>query len=352
MSLNVVVAGGGTAGHIEPALAVAEEMKDRGHNVIALGTPKGLETDLVPARGFELKLIDPVPVPRKPSVELFKLPGKLGKTISQTRKILKEHNTDVLIGFGGYVSAPAYLAARSLGIPFFVHEANARAGMANKLGVSLGGTGLNAVAGSGLQGEVVGIPLRKAFSGDVTEARNRAKQLWNLDDERPTVLVTGGSQGARSLNNAVAGSVDALIGTGYQVIHAYGKKNEPAVAKDHYRPVPYIEDMGAAYAVADLYVGRSGAMTVAETTAAGTPAIYVPLPHGNGEQGLNAKEVVAAGGAIIVQDEDITPELLTKHVTEILGNPDTLDTMRAATVSSGLGEASSVIAAKLEAAVL
>jgi len=154
-SVNVVVAGGGTAGHIEPALAVASVLENRGNNVIALGTPKGLETTLVPARGFELKLINPVPVPRKIGADLLKLPFRLVKTVYQTRKILKQHNTDVLIGFGGYVAAPGYIAAKLAGIPFIVHEANARAGMANKLGVKLGGTGLNAVANSGMEGEIV-----------------------------------------------------------------------------------------------------------------------------------------------------------------------------------------------------
>lgn len=350
MTLNVVVAGGGTAGHIEPAMAVAEELRDRSHNVIALGTARGLETDIVPARGFELKLIKPVPVPRKPSVELLKLPAKLASTIKETKEILAEHNTDVLIGFGGYVSAPAYLAARALGIPFFVHEANARAGMANKLGVALGGIGLNSVADSGLKGEIVGIPLRKTLYGNQEQLAARAKDLWNLDDGRKTILITGGSQGAQSVNKAVAGAVDQLTDAGYQIIHAYGKKNQAPQSQAFYHPVPYIEDMGAAYAVADLYVGRSGAMTVAETTAANVPAIYVPLPHGNGEQGLNAKSIVNAGGAEIVNDHDLNPELLVEKVTDILENKH--QTMADATKLSGLGNAAVVIANKLEEAAL
>lgn len=348
MTLNVVAAGGGTAGHIEPAMAVAEEMRERGHNVIALGTAKGLETDIVPERGFELKLIKPVPVPRKPNLELVKLPAKLASTIKETRDILTAHNTDVLIGFGGYVSAPAYLAARTLGIPFFVHEANARAGIANKLGVALGGTGLNAVADSGMKGEIVGIPLRKALSGNAEQLAARAKSRWNLLDDRKTILITGGSQGAQSLNEAVAGAIDQLTGNGYQVIHAYGKKNEAPAPRDFYHPVPYIEDMGAAYAVADLFVGRSGAMTVAETTAANVPAIYVPLPHGNGEQGLNAKSIVDAGGAIIVNDAELSPQVLVDKATDILDNKHA--TMADAAELSGLGNAAVAIANKLEAA--
>ena len=164
-ALNVVVAGGGTAGHVEPALAVATVLKERGANVIAIGTNRGLETRLVPARGFDLKLIEPVPIPRKPSIELLEVPFKLVKSIAQTRKILKKHKADVLIGFGGYVTAPGYIAAKLAGIPFIVHEANARAGLANKLGVKLGGLGLNAVPGSGMGGQVVGIPVRPESLG-------------------------------------------------------------------------------------------------------------------------------------------------------------------------------------------
>lgn len=350
MSPHIIVAGGGTAGHIEPALAVAEALKERGATVAALGTTRGLETTLVPQRGFQLELIDPVPVPRKPSVDLFKLPGRLIKTIRQTRNILKAYHADAVIGFGGYVSAPAYIAARSLKIPFFVHEANASAGMANKLGIRLGGTGLNAVADSGIPGEVVGIPLRQSLKEDPVIARQRALNTWGLDANKPTVLVTGGSQGAASLNRAVAGGIDRVLAAGIQVLHSVGKKNSLPDAKAGYVPLSYIDDMAAAYAVADLIVCRAGAMTVAENTQAGVPAVYIPLPHGNGEQGRNATAIVEAGGARIIQDADFDGDAFATQVTEILGNQETLEKMRAVVRGSGLGNASAVIAGKILAA--
>lgn len=332
--LRAVVAGGGTAGHIEPALAVAEALRSRGVDTIALGTPKGLEKEIVPARGFELKMIDPVPVPRKLSMDLLRLPRNLRRTIRQARKVLRDHRADVLIGFGGYVSAPGYLAAKSLGIPFIVHEANATAGMANKLGVRLGGQGFNAVSGSGLKGEVVGIPLREAISTmtdhDRAVARGRGIELFGLDPRKKTVLVTGGSQGARSLNDAVAGAVERLTAAGYQVLHAYGKKNDAPSERPGYVAVPYIEDMMAAYAIADLIVCRSGAMTVAEVTAMGVPAVYVPLPHGNGEQEKNARDVLAAGAAELIKDADFGPDALVQVVDKLVGDPDKLAAMRAA----------------------
>ncbi|MCS4536197.1 undecaprenyldiphospho-muramoylpentapeptide beta-N-acetylglucosaminyltransferase [Corynebacterium sp. HS2168-gen11] len=343
--LNVVVAGGGTAGHIEPALAVALELRKRGANVIALGTPRGLEKDLVPARGVELRMITPVPIPRKLTGDLFKVPLKLSKTLRETRQILKNHNTDVLIGFGGYVAAPGYLAAKSLQIPFVMHEANARAGMANKLGARLGGLGLNAVANSGMPGEIVGIPIRSGLTAhaDITAARERGMQLWNLDHTRKTILIIGGSQGAQSLNNAINLQADRLIDAGYQVLIAYGPKNQPPTPREHLHAVPYIDDMAAAYQVADLIVCRSGAMTVAEVTAAGIPALYVPLPHGNGEQGLNAAAVVEAGAARIVSDAEVLNDLIPQ-VLEIMQDTQELAKMREAARASSVGNAAERIA--------
>lgn len=347
---SIVVAGGGTAGHIEPALAVADALSTRhGAKVTALGTQRGLETELVPARGYELRLIDPVPVPRKPNLDLFKLPANLLKAFRQTRTILRDTGADALIGFGGYVAAPAYLAARSLKLPFYVHEANARAGLANKLGVRLGGTGFNAVPGSGLAGEVVGIPIRSAITGDRDgAAASRGRAAWKLSADRSTILVTGGSQGARSLNEATAGAVAELTKVGFQVLHAYGQKNAPPEqAHEGYVAVPFISDMAAAYGVADLVVCRAGAMTVAEVTAAGVPAIYVPLPHGNGEQALNASAVVAAGAARIIRDGDFDSAEMITQVRAVLDDPETLNTMIAAAADSGAGQVAATLADRI-----
>lgn len=355
--LSVVIAGGGTAGHIEPALAVAEALVSiHGAKITAVGTRRGLESELIPARGFALEFIDPVPVPRRPSMDLIKLPWRVVNAVRQMRVILRESQADVVIGFGGYVSAPAYLAARSLGLPFLVHEANARAGMANKLGCRLGGIGFNAVAGSGMPGEVVGIPvrasLRDADTTAATAATERAWAQWGLDPELKTLLVTGGSQGAVSLNTAVAGAVDTLVSTGgVQVVHAYGKRNNPPAENDHYVPLPYIDDMEAAYNVADLIVCRSGAMTVAEVTASGLPAIYVPLPHGNGEQALNATDVVTAGAAIMVQDEDLTPDRLVHEVLGILTNEEKLVAMGTAARGHSAGDTAALLADAVVASV-
>ncbi|WP_394284149.1 undecaprenyldiphospho-muramoylpentapeptide beta-N-acetylglucosaminyltransferase [Corynebacterium sp.] len=351
MTFTVALAGGGTAGHIEPALAVGEALQNR-HDakVIALGTERGLETDIVPDRGFALHLIEPVPVPRKISLDLVALPLKVMRSVRQTRRIFTEEGVDAVFGTGGYVSAPAYLAAKSLRLPFYVHESNAIAGAANKLGVKLGGVGFNAVTGSGMPGEVVGVPVRPGLGQDPAgEAAARGRQRWGLDPDRPVVLVTGGSQGAASLNAAVADARERLIASGYQILHAYGKKNEAPAELAHHVAVPYIDDMAAAYAVADLIVCRAGAMTVAEVTAARLPAIYVPLPHGNGEQGLNADEVVAAGAALRVSDETLTGDWLTGAVDEVFAEPDRLAEMRTAYDSTSAGDVAATLADRIAA---
>lgn len=350
--LSIVVAGGGTAGHIEPALAVAEVLRDdHGARVTALGSKKGLEKDIVPERGFDLRMIRPVPVPRKVNTTLAKLPFNVVRAVRETQKILADVEADCLIGFGGYVAAPAYIAARLNSIPFFVHEANARAGMANKLGIALGGIGLTAVSGSGVKGDVVGVPIaRRLYPGDKktqAERKSRACEKWGLDPAKRTLFVTGGSQGALSLNRALAGAVEAITAEGVQVLHAYGPKNDEPAEHESYTSVPFIKDMDLAYALADLVVCRAGAMTVAEVTAAGIPAIYVPLPHGNGEQALNAAPVVATGGATIIADAELTSDTLASQVLAILNDAEILESMKEATCQSTLGHASDDIAERV-----
>lgn len=358
--LSVVVAGGGTAGHIEPALAVADAVRELAPDarVTALGTARGLESTLIPARGYDLELIPPVPVPRKPTADLAKLPWRVGAAVRRTRAVLEEVGADVVIGFGGYVSAPAYLACRmGRKIPFLVHEANARAGMANKLGVRLGGRGLAAVDGSGLRADVVGIPVRRALTSlDRGALRAEAREFFGLPADGPVLFVTGGSQGARSINEAVAGAATELADAGIAVLHAHGRKNTVDVAdagpgKPPYVAVPYIDRMDLAYAAADLILCRSGAMTVAEISAVGLPAVYVPLPHGNGEQALNAKDVIAAGGALLVPDAELTPAKVRDTVVPLLSDPARLAEMTAHAASAGHRDAAGVIAGMvLEAA--
>jgi UDP-N-acetylglucosamine--N-acetylmuramyl-(pentapeptide) pyrophosphoryl-undecaprenol N-acetylglucosamine transferase len=347
----VVVAGGGTAGHIEPALALADAVRRLRPDarVVALGTERGLERTLVPARGYPLELIPPVPMPRKPTADLLKLPLKVRDAVRRTREVLDRVGADVVVGFGGYVALPAYLAARGR-VPIVVHEANARAGLANKVGARFAERVAAAVPGSGLaDAEVIGIPLRESIVYlDRAALRAQARAHFGLPLSAPTLLVFGGSQGARTLNNAASAAASALGQAGIGVLHAHGPRNTVAVQSvpgaPPYVTVPYLERMDLAYAAADSVLCRCGAMTVAEVSAVGLPAVYVPLPHGNGEQALNAGPVVQAGGAILVPDEEMTAQRVIDTVIPMLRDPHRLAGMGAAARNAGHREAGDVLA--------
>ena len=353
--MNVVLAGGGTAGHIEPALALADALRLRGVTVSLLGTSRGLETTLVPARGHDLDLIPPVPLPRSLSVDLGKVPFRVMGAVRRTRVVLRERAADVVVGFGGYVALPAYLAARGR-VPVVVHEANARAGLANKVGARFAARVAITYPDCGLVGEVVGLPLRPAIASlDRAARRAEARLSFGLDPAKPTLLVTGGSQGARRVNAAVTEAAAALAAADVQVLHATGGKNVEDVrralaahglsgAEPPYVAVPYVDRMELAYAAADLALCRSGAMTVAELTAVGLPAVFVPLPIGNGEQRLNAVDVVAAEGALMVDDAALTAGWLTAQVVPLLRDPDRLARMATAAAALGRPNAADTLA--------
>ncbi|KJF19886.1 undecaprenyldiphospho-muramoylpentapeptide beta-N-acetylglucosaminyltransferase [Rhodococcus sp. AD45-ID] len=362
-ALSVVVAGGGTAGHIEPALAVADAVKALAPDttVTALGTARGLETTLVPARGYTLELIPPVPLPRKPTMDLVKLPLRIRASVRKTREVLDAVDADVIVGFGGYVALPAYLAARGgvlrrrRTIPIVIHEANASAGIANKIGARLATRVLAAVPGSGVKNrgasdaDIVGIPVRASIANfDRAGLRAQAREYFGLPLDGPVLLVFGGSQGAKSLNDAVSGAARELADAGISVLHAHGPKNTLDAAQFSeaapYVAVPYLSRMDLAYAAADAAICRSGAMTVAEVSSVGLPAVYVPLPHGNGEQELNAKPVVAAGGAVIVSDADLTPAFVADTVVPLLTDSPRLQAMSAAAAGVGHRTAATEIA--------
>ncbi|MEU2040550.1 undecaprenyldiphospho-muramoylpentapeptide beta-N-acetylglucosaminyltransferase [Nocardia niwae] len=357
--ISVIVAGGGTAGHIEPALAVADALRrlDDSVRVTALGTERGLETRLVPERGYPLELIPPVPLPRKPTADLLRLPGRVRASVAATRAIIDAVEADVIIGFGGYVALPAYLAAgagmlrRRRPVPVVVHEANAKAGIANKVGARRAARVLAAVPDSGLpDARVVGIPVRASITGlDRAALRAEARAHFGLPAEGPVLLVFGGSQGARTLNEAVSGAAPQLAAAGISVLHAHGPKNTLEVDEDgadvaRYVAVPYLSRMDLAYAAADAVVCRSGAMTVAEVSAVGLPAFYVPLPHGNGEQELNARPVVRQGGGRIVPDSELTPKYVIDEVIPLLMDPERLIEMGRAAAGAGHRDAADEVA--------
>jgi UDP-N-acetylglucosamine--N-acetylmuramyl-(pentapeptide) pyrophosphoryl-undecaprenol N-acetylglucosamine transferase len=324
--------------------------------ITALGTQRGLETRLVPERGYHLELITPVPLPRRPSGDLVRLPLRVRRAVRQTRAVLDDVDADVIVGFGGYVALPAYLAARGGAwrrrrVPVVIHEANASAGWANRVGARSARRVLSAVPDPGLRRvEVVGVPVRAAITSlDRMALRAEARGHFGFADDAKVLLVFGGSQGAQSINRAVAAAAKDLAMAGISVLHAHGPKNpldlrEPADGDPPYVAVPYLDRMDLAYAAADLAVCRSGAMTVAEVTAVGLPAVYVPLPIGNGEQRLNALPVVNAGGGLMVDDADLSASLVGDTVSAVLNDGARLQAMTAAAALAGHRDAAQRVA--------
>jgi len=351
--ISVVLAGGGTAGHVEPAMAVADALTalDPRVRITALGTARGLETRLVPERGYHLELITPVPLPRKPNRDLVRLPLRVRRAVRQTRAVLDDVSADVIVGFGGYVALPAYLAARGKRVPVVIHEANASAGLSNRVGARRAQRVLSAVPDSGLRGaEVVGVPVRSTITGlDRIATRAQAREYFGFADDALVLLVFGGSQGAASINRAVAPAAKQLAKQRISVLHAHGPKNrldlpEPERNDPPYVAVPYLDRMDLAYAAADLAICRSGAMTVAEVSAVGLPAVYVPLPIGNGEQRLNALPVVNAGGGLLVDDKDLTPDFVAHTVAGLLADGPRLAAMTTAAALAGHRDAARRVA--------
>jgi len=331
--MRVLLAGGGTAGHTSPLLATADALRRLAPDteITCLGTPRGLESRVIPAAGYSLELIPPVPLPRKASADLLRVPGRLRAAVRETLAVLDRVRPDVVVGYGGYVSMPVYLAARRRRLPLVVHEQNALPGLANRAGARVAQRVAVSFPDTPLpRAEYVGLPIRTLISRlDRTALRAEARASFGLDPDRPTLLVTGGSQGARSLNRSVAAAAAALAATGVQVLHVTGPSGEatPEPTEVPYVVVPFVDRMDLAYAAADLVVCRAGASSVTEAAAVGLPAIFVPLPIGNGEQDHNARPVVDAGGALLIEDAALTPQWVAATVTALATDVDRLARM-------------------------
>ena len=339
---SLVLAGGGSAGHVSPLLALADCLRRRDPDVriTVLGTATGLEQRLVPARGYDLRVIPKVIFPRKPSGAVLRLPGALKGAVDAADAVLDEVAAQVVVGFGGYVSSPAYLAARRRGLPIVVHEQNARPGLANRLGARLTPYVGTTFAATALpHARLLGMPLRPEITGlDRAARRDEARAALGLRADLPTLLVTGGSLGAARLNEAFAGAAAALSAAGVQVLHitGLGKEVTPEpVAGAPYVVLPYADRMELAYAAADLVVCRSGANTVCEVAAVGLPAVFVPLPIGNGEQRFNAADLLDAGGCLVVDDAAVTPAWVRETVLPLLGDAGRLAEMARSAATIG-----------------
>ena len=351
-----LLAGGGTAGHVNPLLAVADALRAREPDaqILVLGTREGLEARLVPERGYELLLVDKVPFPRRPNRAAAAFPARFRRAIAQVTRHIRDRGVDVVVGFGGYASAPAYVAARRARVPVIVHEANARPGLANVLGARrAAGVGV-AFAGTPIKGgRVGGMPLRREIVDlDRAALRAEAAAHFGLDASRPTLLVFGGSLGAQRLNEAFSGSWRNVLDAGWQLVHVMGERAQladPAVAG--YALRPYVDRMDLAFALADLIVARAGAATVSEINALGIPAVYVPYAVGNGEQALNAASAVRAGAALLIPDAEFTAERVRSQIVPLLADETRRAAMAAAAASVGTRNGTENVVAMIDDAL-
>jgi UDP-N-acetylglucosamine--N-acetylmuramyl-(pentapeptide) pyrophosphoryl-undecaprenol N-acetylglucosamine transferase len=350
--VKYLLAGGGTAGHVNPLLATADALRqaDPAAEIVVLGTAEGLEARLVPQRGYELVTIPKLPFPRRPNGAALRFPGRWWATVKQIEKLIESRGIDVVVGFGGYAAAPAYLAARRAKTPLVLHEANAKPGLASRLGSRLTPHVGVAFRGTPLPHAVfVGMPLRAEIAQlDRAAARFAARTRFGLD-ERPVLLVTGGSLGARRINRTMLDAARLVLDAGYQVLHIQGGAHEfddPGLPG--YQLLDYVDDMEQALSACDVVVSRAGAAIVSELTALGLPAVYVPYPVGNGEQRFNVADVVSSGGGLMVEDREFTPQWVAEQLVPLLRDEARLAGMAQAAASVGVSDGSARLVALIE----
>ncbi|MFT4028452.1 MAG: UDP-N-acetylglucosamine--N-acetylmuramyl-(pentapeptide) pyrophosphoryl-undecaprenol N-acetylglucosamine transferase [Protaetiibacter sp.] len=335
-----LMAGGGTAGHVNPLLATADRLRDREPDaeVLVLGTAEGLEARLVPLRGYELVTVPRLPFPRRPNADAVRFPSRWRASIELTRGILRDRGVQSVVGFGGYAAAPAYAAAHREQLPLVIHEANARPGIANRYGARFADRVGTVFPGTRIRGgRVVGLPLRREIESlDRFATRPEALRALGLEEGRPTLLVTGGSLGARRLNETVSGTVETILGSGWQVLHITGGR-VPVVdpGLPGYHLLDYCDRMDLAFSAADLAISRAGSATVSELAALGIPAVFVPYAVGNGEQELNAREAVEAGGALLVADAEFDADWVRGPFLRLLEDPALVADMAARIAETG-----------------
>lgn len=350
--MNVVIAAGGTAGHVNPGLALADALAPEA-SVSFVGTTRGVESRLVPAGGYELDEIDVAGFDRARPAQLPMVALRALKGVGAARRLLQRRAPATVVGMGGYVSLPVCLAARTLSIPIVLHEQNIVLGLANRLvrplarKIAVSFTESLRVAGR--RAVLVGNPVSRDIAEmDRTAARSAGEQRFGLDPGRTTVMVFGGSLGARTLNTAAPGLAERWRERpDIQVLHISGRSSgaDEAIVLENYHRIDYTDAMDEAYAAADIAVCRGGATTVAELTVVGLPAIIVPYPHHRDrQQERHARVLEAAGAAVLVADHEATADRLGTMVEDIVSQ-GRLASMRNAAAALGRPDAADTLAA-------
>ncbi|WP_312962413.1 undecaprenyldiphospho-muramoylpentapeptide beta-N-acetylglucosaminyltransferase [Stutzerimonas nitrititolerans] len=332
MAANVLIMAGGTGGHVFPALACAHEFQSRGYKVHWLGTPRGIENEVVPAAGLPLHLIEVSGLRGKSVGSLLKAPWQLLRSLWQARRVMRQLQPVCVLGLGGYVTGPGGLAARLAGVPLVIHEQNAVAGTANRSLAPFAARVCEAFPGTFAASDkrrTTGNPVRTELFLETPRD--------SLADRRPRLLVLGGSLGAEPLNKLLP---DALAQVSSElrpeVFHQAGKQHAD-VTRERYEAAgvaaqvaPFIKDMASAYAWADLVICRAGALTVCELAAAGLPSFLVPLPHAiDDHQTHNAEYLAKEGAALLLPQATTDAAALAAQLTEVLMQPEKLKAMGA-----------------------
>lgn len=332
--MRVILAGGGTGGHVIPALAIAHQLKqDYGAEVMFIGTARGIENRLVPAAGFALRLVQVGALKNVSLVTRLKTALDLPRAVFESSRMLAEFGAEVVIGVGGYASGPAMLAAAIKGLPTIAFEPNAVPGFANRVVapmVSAAAVHFEQTRRYFTRCQVTGVPVRRAFF-DIPSRRP--------DKSKPSLLVFGGSQGAHAINEAMASALPLLRQkiSNLHIVHQTGERDYNDTFAAYQREgvgaevQRFIDDMPAAFAQADLVICRSGASTVAEITAAGKPAVFIPFPRAaDDHQKVNAQALESAGAAVLWEESRLTPPLLAEAITALVRDPAQLERMGAA----------------------
>lgn len=313
-SKKLLVMAGGTGGHVFPAIAVAQTLQQQGWEICWLGTKDRMEAKLVPEHGIPIRFIQISGLRGKGIKALLNAPFAILRAIFQAKKIIQEEKPNAVLGMGGYVSGPGGVAAKLCGVPIILHEQNAVAGLTNKWLAKIATRVLQAFPNAFPNAEVVGNPVRQAlFQMPSPEER------FSHHGEKLRVLVVGGSQGARVLNQTLPKVVSQLADK-LEVRHQVGKgavENVTALYGENASKVKiteFIDNMAEAYAWADIVICRSGALTVCELAAVGTPAVFIPFQHKDRQQYLNAKYLADVGAAKIVEQIDLTPDILVNYL--------------------------------------
>lgn len=360
--MRVILSGGGTGGHIYPAISIANKIKEKHPNaeILFIGTEKGMESEIVPKAGYSIKFITVSYLKRKISIHNIKSAGMLIKGILGARKIIKDFRPDIVIGTGGFVCGPVVYMASKLGIKTIIHEQNVFPGITNRIldryvdKIALSFSDAEKYFKSKNKLVVTGNPIREEFL-NITE--EEAKSKYKTETNLPLVLVVGGSGGAFKINNAVVDILKTYRPKNYKLLLVTGKRlyentikniNKSDLSNNH-EVVQYVNDMPYALKACDLIVCSAGAITIAEITAIGKPAILIPKAHtAENHQEYNANAMGNKGAAIVIREDELTGELLNKKIEEVLNSNDKLKAMKASSKKEGITDATDRIYKEIE----